>query len=133
MTEARAGRRADGGIVAGEVAEGVTLVKNARVEVRDGTRLAADLYLPTAAIEQGRPVSVVMEYIPYRKDEVVPGSRFYEYLPQQGYAVARVDIRGTGGSPGREHRRVPAAGAAGRRRRGRVAGRPGVVRRATST
>ena len=41
-----------------------------------------------------------MEYIPYRKDEVVPGSRFYEYLPQQGYAVARVDIRGTGASPG---------------------------------
>ena len=52
MMDAGAWRRADGGIVAGEVAEGVTLVKNARVEVRDGTRLAADLYLPTAALEQ---------------------------------------------------------------------------------
>ena len=41
-----------------------------------------------------------MEYIPYRKDEVAPGHRFYEYLPQQGYAVARVDIRGSGASPG---------------------------------
>ena len=100
MTDAGARRRDDGGLVAGEVAEGVTLVKNARVVVRDGTRLAADLYLPTAAMAEGRPVSVVMEYIPYRKDEVVPGSRFYEYLPQQGYAVARVDIRGTGASPG---------------------------------
>ena len=77
MTDTGAGRRDDGGRLAGEVAEGVTLVKNARVEVRDGTRLAADLYLPTAALEAGRPVSVVMEYIPYRKDEVVPGSRFY--------------------------------------------------------
>jgi putative CocE/NonD family hydrolase len=100
MTDTGAERRDDGGRVAGEVAEGVTLVKNARIPVRDGTRLAADLYLPTAALEAGRPVSVVMEYIPYRKDEVVPGSRFYEYLPQQGYAVARVDIRGTGASPG---------------------------------
>ena len=100
MTDTGAGRRADGGRAAGEVAEGVTLLKNVRVEVRDGTRLAADVYMPTAALEAGRPVSLVMEYIPYRKDEVVPGSRFYEYLPQQGYAVARVDIRGTGASPG---------------------------------
>ena len=100
MTKAGAGRRGDGGREVGEVAEGVTLVKNVRVPVRDGTRLAADLYLPTDALERGQPVSVVLEYIPYRKDEVVPGSRFYEYLPQQGYAVARVDIRGTGASPG---------------------------------
>jgi predicted acyl esterase len=33
----------------------VTLVKNARVEVRDGTRLAADVYMPTGALEAGRP------------------------------------------------------------------------------
>ena len=100
MSDTGAGRRADGGRAVGEVAEGVTLLKNVRVEVRDGTRLAADVYMPTSALEAGRPVSLVMEYIPYRKDEVVPGSRFYEYLPQQGYAVARVDIRGTGASPG---------------------------------
>jgi len=41
-----------------------------------------------------------MEYIPYRKDDVAPGSRFYSYLPQHGYVVARVDIRGTGASRG---------------------------------
>ncbi len=47
-----------------------------------------------------------MEYIPYRKDEVVPGTRFYEYFPRNGYIVARVDIRGTGGVGRRERRRV---------------------------
>ena len=90
----------DGCRSAGEVAPGVTLVKNVRVPVRDGTRLAADVYFPTAALASGEAVSLVMEYIPYRKDEVAPGHRFYEYLPQQGYAVARVDIRGSGASPG---------------------------------
>jgi putative CocE/NonD family hydrolase len=85
---------------AGEIAPGVAFIKNVLVPTRDGTRLAADLYLPRPAVERGEPVDVVLEYIPYRKDEIAPGTRFYEYFPQQGYAVARVDIRGTGSSPG---------------------------------
>ena len=63
----------DGCRSAGEVAPGVTLVKNVRVPVRDGTRLAADVYFPTAALASGEAVSLVMEYIPYRKDEVALG------------------------------------------------------------
>src|SRR3954452_10526149 len=78
-------------------ASGVTVRKNVRVPMRDGTLLGADLYLPENARE---PLPVVMEYIPYRKDEVQPGLRFYSYLPQNGYIVARVDIRGTGASEG---------------------------------
>jgi putative CocE/NonD family hydrolase len=85
---------------AGEVAPGVLLIKNLRVPLRDGSWLATDVYFPRAAVEGGEPVDLVLEYIPYRKDEVAPGTRFYEYLPQQGYAVARADIRGTGASPG---------------------------------
>ncbi len=76
---------------------GVRLVKNVRVPVRDGTALAADLYVPGG---ESRPLPVVMEYIPYRKDDVPVGPRFYSYLPQHGYVVARVDIRGTGASAG---------------------------------
>lgn len=76
----------------------VHLIKNVHIPVRDGVRLAADLYVP--AVGQAGPLPVVMEYIPYRKDEVAPGSRFYSYLPQHGYIVARVDIRGTGASRG---------------------------------
>jgi putative CocE/NonD family hydrolase len=73
------------------------VVKNVRIPVRDGIRLAADIYLPA---EVGEGVPVVLEYIPYRKDDVAPGGRFYERLVEAGYAVARVDIRGTGGSEG---------------------------------
>ena len=67
--------------------------------MRDGVRLAADLYLPPAG-SAGDRWPVVMDYIPYRKDEVPPGNRYYEELPRHGYVVARVDIRGTGGSEG---------------------------------
>jgi putative CocE/NonD family hydrolase len=79
-------------------AEGVKVDKNVLIPVRDGVRLAADLYRPDP--DPPEPLPVVMEYIPYRKDEVAPGSHFYEYLPRHGYIVARVDIRGTGGSQG---------------------------------
>ena len=79
-------------------ADEVKVDKNVLIPMRDGIRLAADLYLPDPSPDE--PLPVVMEYIPYRKDEVPPGSRFYEYLPRQGYIVARVDIRGTGGSEG---------------------------------
>src|SRR5258708_15657875 len=79
-------------------APGVRLIKNVLIPMRDGVRLGADLYVPVA--DQAEPLPVVMEYIPYRKDEVGPGHRFYSYLPQHGYVVARVDIRGTGASGG---------------------------------
>lgn len=74
--------------------------------MRDGVVLAADLYLPdvdgslSAALPE-TPMPVVMDYIPYRKDEVDPAAMpHYLELPRQGYAVARVDIRGTGSSEG---------------------------------
>jgi uncharacterized protein len=79
-------------------APGVRLVKNVRIPMRDGVHLGADLYVPDRA--DSDPLPVVMEYIPYRKDEVAPGRRFYSCLPSRGYIVARVDIRGTGASGG---------------------------------
>jgi putative CocE/NonD family hydrolase len=86
---------------------GVKLLKNVMIPMRDGVRLAADLYMPDGAAPRVHPArgwdkfSVVMEYIPYRKDEVNPQrAEFYTFLPQHGYVVARVDIRGTGGSEG---------------------------------
>lgn len=76
---------------------GCDVIKGVRIPMRDGVRLGADLYVPSGGTE---PLPVVMEYIPYRKDEVAPGDRFYGVLPQKGYIVARVDIRGTGASEG---------------------------------
>jgi len=77
---------------------GVELVKNVMIPVRDGLHLAADLYRPD---DTNEPLPVVMDYIPYRKDEVNPAYfPQYAYLPRHGYIVARVDIRGTGASEG---------------------------------
>jgi putative CocE/NonD family hydrolase len=82
------------------IAEGVKLVKNVLIPMRDGVRLAADLYMPanTGAVDRW---PVVMEYIPYRKDDVHLARRpFYLTFPRHGYVVARVDVRGTGASEG---------------------------------
>ena len=75
------------------------VVRNVLIPMRDGVRLAADLYVDTTANE-GEASPVVLEYVPYRKDDVAPGSRFYRELTRAGYVVARVDIRGTGASEG---------------------------------
>ncbi len=85
--------------------DGVTLVRDIFIQMRDGTRLAADVYVSDGdAGTDGLPSSpmpVVMDYLPYRKDEVDPAAmRHYLELPRQGYPVVRVDIRGTGGSEG---------------------------------
>ena len=85
--------------------DGVQLVRDIRIPMRDGAHLAADLYVPdTDAGVDGLPgeaLPIVMDYLPYRKDEVDPTVlRHYLELPRHGYAVARVDIRGTGGSEG---------------------------------
>ena len=78
--------------------KGVRLVKNVLAPMRDGVVLAMDLYMPDSA-QPGR-FPVVMEYIPYRKDEVRSGDAFYDFFPLQGYVMARVDCRGTGASGG---------------------------------
>jgi putative CocE/NonD family hydrolase len=86
--------------------DGVRLVRDVLIPMRDGVRLAADLYVPDPGDDSPdlptEPLPVVMEYIPYRKDEVDPNGmiRHYLELPRHGYILARVDIRGTGGSEG---------------------------------
>ena len=85
--------------------DGVRLVRDVLIPMRDGTSLAADLYVPDGPAGgpdlPEQPLPVVMDYIPYRKDEVDPRAmRHYLELPRNGYIVARVDIRGTGGSGG---------------------------------
>ncbi len=67
------------------------------IETADGERLAATLYLPP-----GRgPFAVVVEALPYRKDDVTESYRVtYERYAAAGFAVLRVDLRGTGSSSG---------------------------------
>ncbi|MDP9296497.1 MAG: CocE/NonD family hydrolase [Actinomycetota bacterium] len=68
------------------------------IEMRDGVRLAATLYLP----EKDGPWPALLEALPYRKDDVTAHYRGeYERLAGEfGFAVARVDVRGTGSSDG---------------------------------
>ncbi|MFN0280792.1 MAG: CocE/NonD family hydrolase [Kineosporiaceae bacterium] len=82
-----------------EVSELVEEVETAWIPMRDGRRLAARLFLPSARTE---PAPVVLEYIPYRRRD---GTRLgdeamHRWFAAQGFACARVDVAGTGDSEG---------------------------------
>ncbi|WP_305986163.1 CocE/NonD family hydrolase [Roseibium sp. MMSF_3544] len=70
------------------------------IPMPDGTRLAARLWLPAGAHEQ--PVPAIVEYIPYRKHDMVRArdERNHPYFAEHGYACLRVDMRGSGDSEG---------------------------------
>ena len=71
--------------------------KNVRIPMRDGVRLAADLFRPDA--EGAFPALV--EYHPYRKDDMsVPRNGPHLYFAERGYVSVRLDVRGTGASEG---------------------------------
>ncbi len=75
-------------------------LEEAWIPMKDGVRLAADLWRPKGAGDKGR-FPVLLEYLPYRKTEGrADRYSFYSYFVRRGYVVARVDIRGTGGSEG---------------------------------
>ena len=64
----------------------------------DGIRLAATLYLPDTTT----PQPVVVEALPYRKDDVTAydNPEYRRLRDEGGYAVCRIDLRGTGSSEG---------------------------------
>ena len=66
----------------------------------DGTRLAARIWLPVDA--EADPVPGILELLPYRKSDgtALRDARNAPYFAGHGYAVVRVDIRGTGNSTG---------------------------------
>lgn len=82
----------------------LVVIKHVRIPMADGIRLAADLYAPAGFVgSEAEPLPAVLDYIPYRKDEVEVGgwgAWYYGDLARAGYVVARVDIRGTGSSEG---------------------------------
>lgn len=79
--------------------EGVE-IREAQIPMPDGVRLAADLYMPADA-KEGDKFPVILEYLPYRKDESrIWNYSLFSYFVERGYIIARVDIRGTGNSEG---------------------------------
>jgi len=75
-------------------------IEHCWIPLADGTRLAARIWLPTAAEQE--PVPALLEYIPYRKNDgtAVRDAIRHPYLAGHGYACVRVDIRGSGESDG---------------------------------
>ncbi len=71
----------------GWAGEGFTLRENLEVPTRDGTRLATDLYLPSAA----GPHPAIAIRTPYSKAE---GRLMGEFFARYGYAVVVQDTRG---------------------------------------
>jgi hypothetical protein len=69
--------------------------------MRDGSRLAVTWWKPVAKTP-GEQFPVVLEYLPYRKDDSFYARDFplYDYFARRGLLLAKVDIRGTGGSSG---------------------------------
>jgi predicted acyl esterase len=69
------------------------------IPMSDGACLSARLYLPDG---DDRPWPVLLEALPYRKDDLTASyASEYRRLRDEGrFAVARVDLRGTGASDG---------------------------------
>ncbi|MEX0340828.1 MAG: CocE/NonD family hydrolase [Arenibacterium sp.] len=68
------------------------------IEMADGVRLAARLWRPVTEL----PVPAILEYIPYRKADMVRArdERNHPFFAAHGYACIRVDMRGSGDSDG---------------------------------
>lgn len=76
----------------------VEVVHDLLIPMRDGVRLAANLYRPAAA----GPVPCLVNYLPYHKDG--RGGLWYDgvhrHFARRGYATLVVDFRGLGCSEG---------------------------------
>ncbi len=88
--------------------EAVKIVQ-AWIPMKDGIRLAVNLYMPNAPVqpttpdaEHGGKFPAILEYLPYRKDDwtLARDWQLHSYFVKRGYVTARVDIRGTGASEG---------------------------------
>ena len=76
-------------------------MENGTLEMKDGVRLAVTYYRPSAKAP-GETFPVIMEMLPYRKDDffALGDYEYGAYFAKRGYVVARVDVRGTGASEG---------------------------------
>ena len=70
------------------------------VPMPDGCRLAARIWLPKGA--EAAPVPAILEYLPYRKNDLTSrrDAPMQPYRAGHGYAVVRLDLRGAGDSEG---------------------------------
>jgi uncharacterized protein len=78
----------------------VRVVPQLPVRLHDGTTISLKLWLPVLA--DGMRLPVVLEAIPYRKDDnsLVDDEARHGYVAGHGYVCIRMDLRGSGSSTG---------------------------------
>jgi uncharacterized protein len=81
--------------------------RDVKIPMEDGIILAATLYLPA---EDAGPQPCILEALPYRKDDLTLSyeSTYVRLRDEHGYAVCRLDLRGTGSSGGAATDEYPA-------------------------
>jgi len=80
--------------------EAIEEIENVWIEMADGARIAARIWLPEGAPE--KPVPAILEFIPYRKRDMMRerDESMHRYYAENGYACIRADVRGCGDSDG---------------------------------
>ncbi len=75
-------------------------IEHGWLRMKDGVRLAVTYFRPRPRGTESFPV--LLEYLPYRKDDSFYRRDYplYAYFVRRGFLLAKVDIRGTGGSEG---------------------------------
>ncbi len=78
----------------------IRMLDDVLIPLKDGTRLAARIWLPVDA--DGDPVPAILEYLPYRRRDGTAERDLltHPYFAGHGYAAVRVDMRGSGDSDG---------------------------------
>jgi uncharacterized protein len=76
-------------------------IERSTIVMTDGARLAITWWLPTPRHRAER-FPALLELLPYRKDDSFYARDYplYDYFVRRGFLMAKVDIRGTGGSSG---------------------------------
>jgi len=77
-----------------------------RIPLSDGEYLSVSVFIPDRL-----PAPCILEALPYRKDDMTSGWRpeYQRFCEEFGFAVARIDVRGTGSSGGRATDEYPKA------------------------
>jgi hypothetical protein len=80
--------------------QAVRELAHVEVPMPDGCRLGARIWMPEGA--ETEPVPAILEYLPYRKNDLTAhrDASMHPYVAGHGYAIVRLDLRGAGDSEG---------------------------------